>query len=64
MAGMTKEDFKKFNLDIKDIAFDKNFVLPKGYIVHIPETRLGTFLENHKDQRLAVLINSQSKIAL
>lgn len=54
-TGLSKEGFQKYNLDIKDDAFKKNLKVPKGYIVHIPDTIITEFLS--KKQKFGKLID-------
>ena len=41
---MSKEGFQKYNLDIKSDAFKRNLSVPRGYVVHIPDTIITEFL--------------------
>lgn len=59
LTGMSLAEFKNYNLDIRDIAFTKNHTLPRGYVVHIPEGNVETFLTKNKNQKLVVLLNQE-----
>lgn len=54
-TGLTKEGFQKYNLDIKDDAFKRNYFVPRGYVVHIPDTIISEFLS--KKQKFGKLID-------
>jgi membrane-bound lytic murein transglycosylase D len=57
-TGVTKEDFQKYNLDIKKDAYRKNLILPKGYVVHIPSSIVSEFMV--KKQKFAKLLDDDS----
>ncbi len=59
-TGMSKDGFQKYNLDIKDDAFKRNMSIPRGYIVHIPDTIVTEFLS--KKQKFGKLIEDSSTI--
>ncbi len=56
-TGMSKDGFQKYNLDIKDDAFKRNMSIPRGYVVHIPDTIVTEFLS--KKQKFGKLIDDQ-----
>src|SRR5690606_30391558 len=55
LTGLSKEGLHKYNLDIKDSAFRRNLTIPKGYIVHIPDTIVTEFLT--KKQKYGKLLD-------
>jgi membrane-bound lytic murein transglycosylase D len=61
-AGITNEEFQKYNLDVKRDAYRKNMLLPKGYIIHIPSTIVSEFIT--KKQKVAKLIEDPSTNSL
>ncbi len=62
LAGISREEFQKMNLDIKDSAFKNNAYLPKGYVVHIPKDAAETVVA--KNGKLALLIDSASSMKI
>lgn len=62
LAGLTREDLQKYNLDIKDSAFKKNVYLPKGFVVHVPKDAAELVVS--KAKKLALLIESNYTIKL
>lgn len=54
LTGLTADEFKKYNLDIKKDAYKKNMLIPKGYVVHIPHAAVGNILG--KKQTFAKLL--------
>ncbi len=48
LTGLPANEFKKYNLDIKEDAYKKNLRIPRGFVVHIPHTAV----ENLKGKKL------------
>lgn len=55
-TGLSKDGFQKYNLDVKDDAFRRNMVIPRGYVVHIPDTIVTEFLS--KKQKFGKLVDA------
>jgi membrane-bound lytic murein transglycosylase D len=62
LTGMDPDEFKKYNLDIKKIAFKRNMLLPRGFVVHVPENIAADLLT--KNQTIAKMAEGSSPQAL
>ena len=62
LAGISQDEFQKYNLDIKDSAFKKNAFLPKGYVVHIPKDVADSVVS--KNKKLAQLVSADQALEL
>lgn len=51
IAKIDPKKFKKYNQDIPETTFQKNSILPRGYIVHLPEKNHQLLVEYFKLQK-------------
>jgi membrane-bound lytic murein transglycosylase D len=62
MTGLDPEEFKRYNLDIRKNTFRRNLVLPKGYVLHIPEKAASELLT--KNQTIAQVLERKNSESL